>query len=168
MKRIYSLMIGIVGAMLFSSCLTLAPTSITRHASLDGYKYFYVTPTSERSAVKGGTYGHDGNVYGSTNSSSVNPADLIAGYLMNRGYVRVPEVKPQDAKQTMIINYGDGNVREGFFFEDRAIEVTVQIINGETNDLICVCRTDEKGSDEAKAIRRALEKALDEIFLQRP
>ncbi|MCR5588707.1 MAG: hypothetical protein K6F72_03730 [Bacteroidales bacterium] len=167
MKKIYSLMICLVGTLLLSSCLSLAPTTITRHASLDGYKYFYVTPTSERSAVTGGTYGHNGNVYGSTRSNSVNPADLIAGYLMNRGYVRVPEVKQQNAAQTMIINYGDGNSREGFW-EERAVEVTIQVLNGETNELICVCRADDKGGDEARAITRAINKCLDEIFLQRP
>lgn len=167
MKKVYSLMVCFVGTLLFSGCLSLAPTTITRHASLDGYKYFYVTPTAERSSVTGGTYGSKGYVYGSTKSNSVNPADLIAGYMMNRGYVRVPEVKQQNAAQTMIINYGDGNSREGFW-EERAVEVTIQILNGETNELICVCRADDKGNDEAKAITRAINKCLDEIFLARP
>lgn len=167
MKKVYSLMLCFVGTLLFSSCLSLAPTTISRMASLDGYKYFYVTPTAERNSVKGETYGNKGYVYGSTKSNSVNPADLIAGYMMNRGYVRVPEVKQQNAAQTMIINYGDGNSREGFW-EERAVEVTIQILNGETNDLICVCRADNKASDEAKAITRAINKCLDEIFLTRP
>ena len=160
-------MLCFVGTLLLSSCLSLAPTTISRHASLDGYKYFYVTPTAERSSVTGGTYGSKGYVYGSTKSNSVNPADLIAGYMMNRGYVRVPEVKQQNAAQTMIINYGDGNSREGFW-EERAVEVTIQILNGESNELICVCRADDKGNDEAKAITRAINKCLDEIFLARP
>ena len=167
MKKVYSLMLCFVGTLLLSSCLSLAPTTISRHASLDGYKYFYVTPTAERSSVTGGTYGSKGYVYGSTKSNSVNPADLIAGYMMNRGYVRVPEVKQQNAAQTMIINYGDGNSREGFW-EERAVEVTIQILNGESNELICVCRADDKGNDEAKAITRAINKCLDEIFLARP
>lgn len=167
MKKVYSLMVCFVGTLLFSSCLSLAPTTISRMASLDGYKYFYVTPTAERSSVTGGTYGSKGYVYGSTKSNSVNPADLIAGYMMNRGYVRVPEVKQQNAAKTMIINYGDGNSREGFW-EERAVEVTIQILNGETNELICVCRADDKGNDEAKAITRAINKCLDEIFLARP
>ena len=167
MKKIYSLMICLVGTLLLSSCLSLAPTTITRHASLDGYKYFYVTPTSERSSVVGGTYGHGGYVYGSTNSSSISPSDLISGYMMNRGYVRVPEVKPQDAAQTLIINYGDGNARVGFW-EERAIQVTIQILNGETNALICVCSAEEKAGYEARAIALAINKCLDEIFLQRP
>ena len=80
-------------------------------------------------------------------------------------FMRVPEVKQQNAAQTMIINYGDGNSREGFW-DNRAVEVTIQILNGETNELICVCRADDKGSDEAKAISRDITKCLDEIFLE--
>jgi hypothetical protein len=167
MKKTHSLLLCFVGTLLLSSCLSIAPTSISRMGSLDGYKYFYVTPTSEHSSVTGNTYGNKGNVYGSTRSSSVNPADQIASYMMNRGYVRVPEVKAKDAKQTLVINYGDGNYREGFF-EDRAIEVTIQILNGETNELLCLCRADAKASNEANAIRLALDKGLNEIFLTRP
>ena len=83
---------------------------------------------------------------------------------MGRGYVRVPEVKAENADQTMVINYGDGNNREGFWSE-RAITVTMQILNGKTNDLIVVCKAEEKGGDEAVATRLAIEKALNEIFL---
>ena len=160
-------MLCFVGTLMLSGCLSLAPTTISRMASLDGYKYFYVTPTSERSSVTGETYGHKGNVYGSTKSSSVSPSDLIAGYMMQRGYVRVPEVKQQNAGQTMIVNYGDGNAREGFW-EERAVQVTIQILNGETNELICVCTADDKAGNEAKAITRAINKSLDEIFSARP
>lgn len=167
MKKTYSLLLCLVGTLLLSSCLSVAPTSISRMASLDGYKFFYVTPTAERNSVSGGTYGSDGHVYGTTKSNSVNPADQIASYMMNRGYIRVPEVKAQDAKQTLVINYGDGNYREGIF-EERAVEVTIQILNGETNELLCVCRADAKAGNEASAIRYALDKGLNEIFLTRP
>ena len=164
MKKIYSFLLLCAGVLLFTSCLSVAPTSISRNGSLEGYRYFYVTPTAERSSVNGDTWGTRGNTYGTTTSSSVNPADLIAGYLMGRGYVRVPEVKKEDAAQTMVINYGDGNMREGVFFDQRAVEVTIQILNGQTNGLICVCKAEEKSNNEAKATRRAIEKALNEIF----
>ena len=154
-----------IAAFLFSSCISLAPTSISRNGSLDGYRYFYVTPTAERNSVSGGTYGNQYGVYGSTSSNSVSPSELIAGYLMNRGYVRVPEVKTENAKQTMIINYGDGNSREGL--DEFAIEVTIQILDAEKNGLICICRADAKADTEAKAIRRATEKCLNEIFMGR-
>lgn len=164
MKKTYSLLLLCVGALMFTSCLSIAPTSISRNGSLDGYRYFYVTPTAERNSVTGDTWGHHGNTYGSTTSNSVNPADLIAGFLMNRGYIRVPEVKKEDAAQTMVINYGDGNVREGWFFDMRAAEVTIQILNGQTNGLVCVCKAEEKSNNDAKATRMAIEKALNEIF----
>lgn len=163
MKKTYSFLLLCVGALMFTSCLSIAPTSISRNGSLDGYRYFYVTPTAERSSVTGSTWGNRGNTYGSTSSNSVNPADYIAGYLMSRGYVRVPEVKKENAAQTMVINYGEGNNREGVF-KVRAIAVTIQILNGQTNDLVCVCKSEEKASDEAKATREAIDKALNEIF----
>lgn len=154
-----------IAALLFSSCISLAPTSITRNASLDSFKYFYVTPTAERNSVSGSSYGNQYGVYGSTKSNSVSPSEFIASYLMNRGYIRVPEVKAENAKRTMIINYGDGNSRERF--DEFAIEVTIQILDAEKNDLICICRADAKASNEAKAIRIAIEKCLDEIFMGR-
>ncbi|KWW29075.1 MAG: hypothetical protein AUK63_1631 [bacterium P3] len=154
-----------IAAFLFSNCISLAPTSISRNGSLEGFRYFYVTPTAERNSVSGGTYGNQNGVYGSTSSNSVSPSELIAGYMMNKGYVRVPEVKAENAKQTMIINYGDGNSREGM--DEFAIEVTIQILGAEKNDLICICRADAKANTEAKAIRRATEKCLNEIFIGR-
>lgn len=167
MKKTIYLLVCFVGILLFASCISLLPTSITRNAPLDGYKYFYVTPTSERNSVRGETYGHDGNVYGSTRSNSINPADLISGYMMAKGYVRVPEVKEKNAKQTMVINYGDGNMREGIF-EERAVQVTIQILDGENNELLVVCQADAKDNNESMAIKNAIEKCLDEIFLKRP
>ena len=77
MKKIYSLLFLCVGVLLFASCLSVAPTSISRNGSLEGYRYFYVTPTSERPSIKGDTWGNKNGTYGSTTSNSVNPADLI-------------------------------------------------------------------------------------------
>ena len=159
MKKILLLL---VSAFLFGSCITLTPTSISRNGSLDGFRYFYVIPTAERNSVSGDTYGNQYGVYGSTRSYSVSPSEHIAGYMMNRGYVRVPEVKTENAKYTMIINYGDSNSREGL--EGHAIEVTIQILDAENNDLICMCRADAIADTEAKAIRRAIEKCLNKIF----
>lgn len=164
MKKIYSFLLLCAGVVLFTSCLSIAPTSISRNGSLEGYRYFYVTPTAERTSVSGDVWGGKSGTYGATTSNSINPADLIAGYLMGRGYVRVPEVKAENANQTMIINYGDGNNREGFWTE-RAVTVTIQIINGKTNDLLCVCKAEAKGGDDARATRFAIEKALNEIFV---
>lgn len=164
MKKTYSFLLLCVGTLLFTSCLSIADTSISRNGSMEGYRFFYVTPTAERNSVTGDTWGNRHATYGSTTSNSVNPADLIAGYLMGRGYVRVAEVKKEDAAQTMVINYGEGNSRRGFF-DERAITVTIQILNGSNNDLLCVCKAEESGGDEAVATRRAIEKAMNEIFL---
>ena len=161
MKRVFLLVI--VCIIFFSGCISLSPTTISRHNSLVGYKFFYVTPTAERNSVSGGTYGNQHGVYGSTKSNSVSPSELIAGYLMNRGYIRVPEINYEKANQTIIINYGDGNAREGI--EGFAIEVTIQILDAEKNEILCICKADAIGDTEANAIRKATEKCLNEIFL---
>jgi hypothetical protein len=53
--------------------------------------------------VYGGNYG----VYGASVSKSINPSDVIAGYMIRYGFVQVPEIKPELASQTLIINYGE-------------------------------------------------------------
>lgn len=162
MKRIKLLTFMVFVAMLFSGCISISPTFFSQNAPIENYTYFYVTPTAERNSVSGGTYGNQYGVYGSTSSSSVSPSELIAGYLMNCGYVRIPEIKKETAPKTFIINYGDGNVRSGI--EGRAIEVTLQLLNAETNDVLCIVRADAIGDTEADAIRNATDKCLNTIF----
>lgn len=158
MKYIKLLSIIIISALLWG-CVSLAPTTITRNQTLDGYKYVYITPTAERNSVYGATYGGS---YGAASSNSISPSELIAGYLMNLGYIRIPEIKQDNAKTTFIVNYGDGNMRyEGL---NHAIEVTLQLINAETNELICVAKADAIGNTDSDAIRNAINKCLNVIF----
>ena len=153
----------IISSALLGGCVSLAPTTITRNQSLDGYKYVYITPTAERNSVSGATFGGSYGVYGATSSNSISPSELIAGFIMNRGYIRVPEIKKENASVTMIVNYGDGNMRyEGL--GNHAIEVTLQLISAETNELICVAKADAIGNTDSDAIRNAINKCLNEIF----
>lgn len=165
MKRIKLLTFLVFAAMFFNGCISILPTFFSQNAPIENYTYFYVTPTAERHSVSGGTYGNQYGVYGSTSSSSVSPSELIAGYLMNCGYVRIPEIKKETASKTLIINYGDGNLRSGI--EGKAIEVTLQLLNAETNDVLCIVRADAIGNTEADAIRNATNKCLNTIFANR-
>lgn len=162
MKFIKILSVIICSALLWG-CVSLAPTTITRNQSLDGYKYVYITPTAERNSVSGATFGGSYGIYGATSSNSISPSELIAGFLMNRGYIRVPEIKKENANVTMIVNYGDGNMRyEGL--GNHAIEVTLQLLNAETNELICIAKADAIGNTDSDAIKNAIDKCLNEIF----
>ena len=162
MKYIKLFSILFFASLLFNSCITLSPTYFSQKAPIEGYTYFYVTPTSERNSISGGTYGTQYGIFGSTSSSSVSPSELIAGYLMNRGFVRIPILKQETNAKTIIINYGDGNMRSGL--EGKAIEVTLQFLNAETNEVLCIVRADAVGETEADAIRDATNKCLDTIF----
>lgn len=161
--KFVKLLSTIIGFALMWGCVSLAPTTITRKQTLDGYKYVYITPTAERNSVSGATFGGAYGVYGTTSSNSISPSELIAGYLMNKGYIRISEIKQDNAKTTFIVNYGDGNMRyEGL--GNHAIEVTLQLLNAETNELICVVKADAIGNTDSDAIINAINKCLDEIF----
>lgn len=64
--------------VLISSCAaTLLPVSVQQNSTLDGYKYVYITPTSGITSTTGGVYGGSYGVYGSTQTKSIYPSDII-------------------------------------------------------------------------------------------
>lgn len=161
MKRIGILFL-LLYSMLFSSCgVTLLAPKVQQNSSLIGYKYFYVTPTEERSSVIGSVY----NGVGSSTTHSVNPADIITGYLVKRGYVRVPELRDVNRERTFIINYGETGRRQASIFA-YTIEVTLQFISADTHDVLAVSTAEGCGTTEADDIRIAINRSLDAIFPQ--
>ena len=80
---------------IFVSCVSLQPVIVTRNASLDQYSYFYITPTETKTGSSGSMYGNGQGVYGSSVTKSTNPADIISGYLIKRGMIRLPEIKEE-------------------------------------------------------------------------
>lgn len=151
--------------LLFIGCVSLNPTDYSSYKPNVGYKYVYITPMASRTSVSGNVIGSMGNVNGSVYSTSVAPSEHIVGSFMNRGYIRVVEIKPECAAQTLVINYGDGNVRHGL--NGYAVEVTLQVLNGSTNELVCKVRADGGGSTEAEAIRNALDRCVERIVQDR-
>ena len=149
--------------LLFSSCVTLKPTTVTRNASLDGYKYVYITPTSEKisvsGAVVGGTYGG----YGGTESKSTNPADVISGHFLKRGFVRLPEINPELEDETLIVNYGETG-RRSVGIGGYTIEITIQLLSAKTNEVICMGVAEGCGDTEADDIRIAINRCMESIF----
>lgn len=149
-------------ALGLSGCGTLLPPTVTRHSPLDGYKYVYITPTSEKTATTGGVYGGQYGVYGLTQTHSINPADVISGHFLKRGYTRLPEINPELAEQTLIVNYGESGRRSvGFGY---SIEVTIQLLSAKTNEIVCVGVAEGMGETEADDVRIAINRCLDEIF----
>ena len=151
----FKLLSVICSLLFFSSCASLQPAVVTRHTPLDGYRYVYITPTSGLSSSSGG-------VYGSTQSKSVNPSDIIAGHMIRKGFVQVPEIKPELASQTLIVNYGESGRRNVFL--GYTIEITLQFLSAHNHEVVCISTAEGMGSTEADDIRIAINRALEEVF----
>lgn len=148
--------------LVFASCVTLQPVRVTRNTSLDNYTFFYITPTEAKTGSTGGVYY---SVYGSSLSKSTNPADIISGYLIKKGMVRLPEVRSDLADKTMIINYGEtGRRSTGLGY---TIEITLQILSAKTSEVICVVTGEGQGETEADDIRIAINRCLEEMYRQK-
>ena len=163
MKKI--LLLCLITISLCGCVTTLLPPKVTMHSSLDGYKYVYIIPTSERTSVKGGTYGTQYGIFGSTSTHSINPTDVISGHFIKRGYIRLPEIKPELAEQTLVVNFSELGRREVDF--GYTIEVSIQLLSAKTNEVVCVGVAEGQGETEADDVRIAIDRCLDEIFSKR-
>ena len=157
-------LLTILSCLVFmSSCAaTLLPVSVQHNSTLDGYKYVYITPTSGITSTTGGVYGGSYGVYGSTQTKSIYPSDIIAGIMIKKGFTQIPNISPELASQTLIINYGESgrrNVGLGY-----TIEVTLQILSAKTHEIVCISTAEGQGSTEADDIRIAITRALEEVF----
>lgn len=159
MKKVLFLCISVI---CLSGCATLLPPTVIRHSTLDSFKYVYITPTSEKTSVTGGTYGGQYGIYGSTSTHSINPTDVIAGHFLKRGYIRLPEINPGLADQTLIVNYGESGRRSTVW--GYTIEVTIQILSAQTNEVVCVGVAEGQGKTEADDVRIAINRCMNEIF----
>ena len=136
----------------------LRPATSVKNASINGYTYIYVSPTNSLTSSSG--YTINGDLLSS--SKTVNPADLITGIFIKEGLIRLPELKPELAQETLIINYGESGKRNtglgGY-----TLEVTIQLISAKTSSLVCSCTADGLGSTEADDIRQAITRCLNEL-----
>lgn len=144
--------------MTLTSCGSLRPATVTRHSSLEGYKYAYINSTS----TKVGSAGYFYNGMGASETKSTNPSEIISGFLMKKGFIIVPELKPENESHTIVVNYaetGRRNLNLGY-----AIEITIQILSATDNSLLCTGTAEGQGSTEADDIRIAINRCLAEIF----
>lgn len=155
------LFLAIVSA-LFCSCYTLLPPTTTRSQTenLSDFSYFYMPETG----TKVGTFSsYNGTGYVSTTTRSINPSDVISGYLIKHGYIRLVELNPQLMENTLIVSYGETGTRSVSIFA-YTTEITIQMMSGKTNTLVCTTTAEGLGSTEADDVREAITRALDAIF----
>ena len=144
--------------LLMNTCAPLRAPVVVKNSPIGMFKYACISPTKELTSSTGSTYGG----YGSSITKSVNPSDIIAGILIQNGFIIVPEIKSELAKETVIVNYGEsGRRNRGFGY---TIEVTIQFISADTNQMICSCTAEGQGSTEADDIRQAIRRALEGVF----
>ncbi len=167
-KPLWACLLAVCAALFAPGCKSLNSPTVMRNASTDEFKYAYVIPT-------GGLTSGSGNMsvlFGESVTRSVNPAGVIAGALMKRGYTVLHEARPDVAGQTMIVAYGESGRRKtgmGTY----AIEVSIQFASAQTNEPLCSCVAEgrvveEFGSVEADGIRQAIDRCLAALFDRRP
>lgn len=162
MNTLKRLTLAICIILLMNACVPLRAPVVVKNSPIEMFKYAYISPTKELTSSTGSTYGGQYGIYGSSTTKSVNPSDVIAGILIQNGFIIVPEIKSELAKETVIVNYGEsGRRNRGFGY---TIEVTIQFISADTNQMICSCTAEGQGSTEADDIRQAIKRALDGLF----
>ena len=154
----------ICGFLMLGACAPLRVPIIVKKSPIEMFKYAYISPTKELTSSTGSTYGGQYGIYGSSTTKSVNPSDIIAGILIQNGFIIVSEIKSELAKETVIVNYGESGRRNRRF--GYTIEVTIQFISADTNQMICSCTAEGQGSTEADDIRQAIKRALDGLFAE--
>ena len=165
MKAFRHILILLSISLGLASCGVRVPqkASLSSKPDLSKYKYVYITPTAEKTSVTGVTYGSQYGVYGSTSSKSITPSDVIAGYFMKQGFVRIPELNEPQKAQTIVVNYGESG-RKNYGLGAYSIEVTIQLLDATTYELICISTAEGMGATEIDDVRKATIKCLDAIF----
>lgn len=163
--RNIKLLFAIVCMALINGCAPLKPVSISMLDAMENYKYFYIIPVGDVTSSAGNIYGGSNGLYGASHTVSINPSDVIAGYMLKQGYTRVPEVSQSNIDETLIISYGEsGRRNRGLGY---TIEVTIQFVSAKNNKPICVCTGEGQGSSEADDVRIAINRCLDGVFIRK-
>lgn len=161
MKKL--LLLAIV-PLLLTGCGTMlkVPTADIK-GNVYKYNYVYVIPTSGVTSSSG-VYGNQYGVYGGS-TKTVNPSEVISGYLMKKGYTTLPNVDPNLADNTMIVSYGYTGRRQLSLFSYASC-VMIQFRDAKTHELVATCEGEGCGEDETADILQAIYSALGVVFTQ--
>ena len=159
MKKILFLFLAI-SFFLFTSCVTLKDAEVTKKEDISNYKYFIVNATETLNSSTGAT------IYGAgyySTGKSVNPRDIICGYLIKQGFILLSEKEGELIDKTLIVNYGESGRREVLF--GYTTEVIIQFITAKSNEVVCVTTAEGIGDTESDDIKKAINRAFDAVFL---
>ena len=159
-KLILLLFIPLVSFCLVGCSYKLLPPTVINKGAISEYTHFYIQQTETLNSGVTASDGYGGS-YGQ--QKSVNPSDVITGFLVKRGFIKVLNIDNVSNK-TVIVNYGESGKREVDIFGSYTIEVTIQFVDLETNTLVSTCVAEGIGSTEADDIRKAITRCLESIF----
>ena len=151
-------------ATLLSSCGSLRPTTINRNTEddLKNYTYFFVNPAGVKNSSTGYVSGNNLGVFGATTIKSTDPMDIISGYLMKLGYVRVANIDDDISDKTLVISYGE--IGRRYLNLGYATEISLQFSSAKTHSLVCTVTGEGLGDNEADGVRDAITRCLDTAF----
>lgn len=144
------------------SCATLNPVTYTGDPNLQDYQYAFINSTSQVSSNSGIVLGNQYGVYGGTDTKSVVPGDIIKGQMIKHGFTIVPQITPDIANKTLIINFGETGERKVTW--GKITEIVLQFVRAGDNKVIYTVTSEGFGDTKADDIRIAIERAFKEIF----
>lgn len=152
--------------LLATACGALKPTTCTVQPNFYKYRYVYIMPTG---SVTGSTAVHtiDRNYVTGGVTKTTNPADMMSGYLMQKGFTILPQLDQNKLSETLVLSYGETDHRSvGFLWLFDATSIIIQFRDAQSNELVASAESEDYGSTEADNIRYAIRNALDAIFEQ--
>lgn len=158
MKKVF-LLSSIV--LLLTGCGVLNAPIADVQGNIYKYNYVYVIPTSGVTSSSG-VYGNQYGVFGGE-TRTINPSEVISGYLMKKGYTTLPIIDPNLAENTMIVSYGYTGRRQ-LSLLSYASCVMIQFRDAKTHELVATCEGEGCGEDETEDILQAIYSALGVIF----
>lgn len=156
-------LILLLSIIALSSCSVAKYSQFHQNKTLDGYHYFYVNETSSLTSghglVLGGSYG----IGGGSTSNSVNPADVITGYMVKHGFVRVASDDEKHINQTIRITCGESG-RISYGLGSSALEMTIQFIDASNEEIILTSTAAGFGETLGDDVRIAIKHCMENIF----
>lgn len=151
-------------AIIFTSCSSMvAVPKRTQNGSVKNYTYAYIMPTNTITSTSTSGSVINGYGYVGGSSSSINPMDVISGYLMKEGYTVIPNLNTDLLDRTMVVTFGYLGRRSLGPFAYATI-ILLQFRDAKTHELIESCEAEGCGEDEAQDYLQAIKAAMDAIF----
>ena len=123
---------------------------VTVNSELNKYRYVYVIPTNGITYTSSYVYTNPYGVYnGST--KTINPSEIISGYLMQYGFTVLPAIDPDLIEETLVVSYGQTG---GFSEQDS--EIIIQITDAKTHKVVTSFTAECNGLNDVEAINDAI------------